>query len=267
MNANGLIGSLDGLRKKIKASTNAQIFSTTLKGEMAALAAEYFTSFRPAAAGSGAPAEELITTDRLFKSLHELSHKNPSKTKCDGVCKDARKALVALEGGRLQSSGITPSVRISKSDEMIVSSLKEVCPSAAAAYEQALHDLQGSDRLSWRGPATDMREALRETLDALAPDSEVEKMPGYKLESDARRPSMRQKAKFILKNREMVSNQIALSETAITHIEEAISGITRSVYVRSNISTHTPTSRDEVARMHGWVRLVMCDLLSLPIVD
>jgi hypothetical protein len=267
MNAKGMIASLDGLRKKIKAASNVQIFSTTLKGEMAALTAEYFTSFRPAAVGAGAPAEELAEADRLFKSLHELSHKNPSKTKCDGVCKDARKALVALEGGRLQSSGVTPGVRISKSDELIVSSLKEVCPSAAAAYEQALHDLQGSERLSWRGPATDMREALRETLDALAPDAEVENMSGYRPEPDTRRPSMRQKAKYILKSREMVSNQIALSETAITHIEDAVSGITRSVYVRSNISTHTPTSRDEVARLHGWVRLVMCDLLSLPIVD
>lgn len=267
MNAKGLIASLDALRKKIKAVQNVQIFSGSIKGDMGALSAEYFSTFRPAAAQAGLTAAELAEVDKFFKSLHDLSHKNPSKAKCDGVCKEAKKALVDLEGSRLQKGVAAPGVRISRSDELIVASLKEVCPSAAAAYEQALRDLQSTDRLSWRGPATDMREALRETLDALAPDAEVEKVPGYKLEPDTRRPSMRQKAKYILKSREMVSNQINLSEAAIGHIEDAVSGITRSVYVRSNVSTHTPTSRDEVARLHGWVRLVMCDLLSLPIVN
>jgi 2-polyprenyl-6-methoxyphenol hydroxylase-like FAD-dependent oxidoreductase len=67
-----------------------------------------------------------------------------------------------------------------------------------------------------------MREALRETLDALAPDTEVEKMPGYRLEPSAQRPSMRQKARFILKNREMVGNQIAVSETAAVSAGAAV---------------------------------------------
>jgi hypothetical protein len=140
----------------------------------------------------------------------------------------------------------------------------EFSEATEAIYRRVLQDLSGREALY-----TDayMREALRETLDALAPDTEVEKMPGYKLEENARRPTMRQKAKYILKNREMVDNQASLSESAVENIENAVSGITRSVYVRSNVSTHTPTSGPEVARLHGWVRLVMCDLLSLPIVD
>jgi len=251
----------------VRAGTGAQIFSVAVKGEMATLAGDYFTTFRPAAVAAGAPSDELEDTDNEFRQLHQLAHKNPSKSKVDAICKDARKALVKLDGSRLRNSATPQQPRTSRSDELIISSLKDVCPSAASAYEQALRDLQGPDRLSWRGPATDMREALRETLDALAPDSQVERMPGYRLEENARRPTMRQKAKYILKSREMAENQASLSETAVENIENAVSSITRSVYVRSNVSTHSPTSGDEVARLHGWVRLVLCDLLSLPIVD
>jgi hypothetical protein len=263
----GLISAVGSVGKKVRAVKATQISSATVKGEMAALAGDYFSTFRPAAVAAGASPDELENADSQFRQLHQLAHKRPSTAKVDAVFKGARNALVALDGSRLQNSAVPSGARTSKSDELIISSLKDVCPSAASAYEQALRDLQGSDRLSWRGPATDMREALRETLDALAPDNEVEKMQGYKLEENARRPTMRQKAKYILKNREMAGNQASLSETAVENIENAVSSITRSVYVRSNVSTHSPTSRDEVARLHGWVRLVMCDLLSLPIVD
>lgn len=234
---------------------------------MAALAGDYFSTYRPAVVAAGASPEELDGADSQFRQLHQFAHMRPSKARVDTVLRDARNALVTLDGNRLRNSASPSGARTSKSDELIISSLKEVCPSAASAYQQALRDLQGPDRLSWRGPATDMREALRETLDAMAPDKEVEKMQAYKLEENARRPTMRQKAKYILKNREMASNQASLSETAVENIENAVSSITRSVYVRSNVSTHSPTSRDEVARLHGWVRLVMCDLLSLPIID
>ncbi len=267
MAGKGLIGSVESVRKTLRGIKNAQVFSGAVKAEIGALASDYFSTFRPAVAAGGASGDELSKADALFRDLHDMSHKNPTKKRADEVCKDARKALVALEGSRLQNIAAPSGAQTSKSDELIILSLKEVCPSAAAAYEQALRDLQGPDRISWRGPATDMREALRETLDALAPDAEVEKMPGYKLEENARRPTMRQKAKYILKSCEMVNNQASLSESAVENIENAVSGITRSVYVRSNVSTHTPTSGDEVARLHGWVRLVMCDLLSLPIVD
>lgn len=267
MDAKGLIGSVESVRKTLRGVKTAQIFSGAVKAQIGALASDYFSTFRPAVIAAGASGDELAAADGLFRELHELSHKSPTKKRADDVCKDARKALVALEGSRLQR-GIVPSgARTSRSDELIISSLNEVCPSAATAYEQALRDLQGSDRLSWRGPATEMREALRETLDAMAPDAEVEKMDGYKVEENTKRPTMRQKAKYILKNRELAANQASLSETAVDNIENAVSAITRSVYVRSNVSTHSPTSRDEVARLHGWVRLVMCDLLSLPIVD
>jgi hypothetical protein len=55
--------------------------------------------------------------------------------------------------------------------------------------------------MSWRGPATDFRESLRETLDHLAPDSAVKAEPGFKLEQNTSGPTMKQKVRFILKKR------------------------------------------------------------------
>jgi hypothetical protein len=150
-------------------------------------------------------------------------------------------------------------------DEHIIATLKEVCPPAAAAYAQGIKDLQAMDRASWRGPATELREALRETLDALAPDKDVEAMPGYKTEPNTQRPTMKQKVKFIFKSRGMNSGQVAHSEAVVQSVEDMVGGITRSVYTRSSISTHTPTNRDEVLRLHAWVRLILCELLALPL--
>jgi hypothetical protein len=79
-----------------------------------------------------------------------------------------------------------------------------------------------------------LREALRETLDVLAPDTDVEKMPGYRHEGDAKRPTMKQKTRYILKNRGASSGQLAAPETAIAGLEDMLGGLTRSVYTRFN---------------------------------
>lgn len=150
-------------------------------------------------------------------------------------------------------------------DERIIATLDEVCPAAAVSYKQALADIGGPERHSWRGPATDLREALRETLDALAPDKDVQDQPGFKLETNAVRPTMKQKAKYILKNRGRKGGQLSNPETVINNIEDMVGGLVRSVYTRSSVSTHTTTNRDEVVRVHSWVRLVLCELLEIPL--
>lgn len=154
MNAKALIASLDDLRRKLRAVNDRQVQSAALRGEMGALATEYFSSFKPAVVSAGASVDDVAVVDGIFRTLNELSHRKPSKAKCVALCNDAKKALIKLEGAGLARAPAA-GAKISQSDELIVSSLRDVCPSAAAAYEQAMRDLQGGDRLSWRGPATD----------------------------------------------------------------------------------------------------------------
>jgi hypothetical protein len=74
-----------------------------------------------------------------------------------------------------------PAISSSDTDQKILQTLTNLVPSAALSYEQALLDLADPKRLSFRGPAHELRECLREVLDHLAPDAEVMKAPGFKL--------------------------------------------------------------------------------------
>jgi len=254
-----MLRELDQVKKLVRHNRNDQIFSKPITSSLHALCANYFSDVR-----SLLPINEpdVATADKVFSLLHDLSRKNPSKQKCLNALTDARKLLVRIEGVNLAKPTNGSGVVATQVDDEIMATLEEICSPAATCYRQAMADL-ATERFSWRGTATDLREALRETLDKLAPDADVEAMPNYKAEPDAKRPTMRQKTRFILRNRDMKSGQMATSEDAIRHIEESLGGITRSVYSRSSTSTHTPSTKEEVARLHIWVRVILCELLAI----
>ena len=147
-------------------------------------------------------------------------------------------------------------------DREIIAALKKQVVSAACSYEQALRDLADANRASYRGPATDMREALRETLDHLAPDKQVVAMPGYKQEADVVGPTMRQKVRFVFSNRGAGAKPDA-TEAAVKIVDEIVGSFVRYVYTRSNVSTHTSTGRDEVLRLRHYVRVALIEILKL----
>jgi hypothetical protein len=156
-------------------------------------------------------------------------------------------------------------INIDRIDSKILTTLSKMIPSAALSYEQAMKDLSTDNRISWRGPATDLREALRETLDYLAPDNEVISQQGFKLEKDQKYPTMKQKVRFILRKRGLSSSSTQAPEDATQAVDEAISSFVRSVYGRSNLSTHMPTDKNEVLRVRDLVKTSLCELLEIHI--
>lgn len=258
----GLIGRVEAAAKSVRGSKGAQVFASGTKAQLHELATEYFSTVKSIAEQCSGGAEEL---DRIFQEINSISRKNPTKNRCLDLLKSAKHALITCEGEAMSQSSRVQAGHRTAVDELIVATLDDVCPSASLAYQQALLDLVSVSRFSWRGPATDLREALRETLDVLAPDEDVEGMPGFRLEPDARRPTMKQKVKFILKTRGVSSGAMAPPESAVQGVEDVLGTLTRSVYTRSSVSTHTPTDRQEVARVHAWVRLVLCELLEIPL--
>jgi hypothetical protein len=256
-----LLRAVDDASKAVRSVSGQQIRSGPVKLALRNLATEYFSVARERIAHEGVDSSEL---DALFQELHRSSHINPSKQRCSDLMKSVRRGLVQLDGKTLSKSTRPPATTRSQTDLLIVATLNEVCPSAGLAYQQALLDLEATERFSWRGPATDLREALRETLDVLAPDEVVTAMPGFKLEKDARGPTMKQKVRYVLKSRDVPSGSIAAPEQAAQGVEDIVGGLTRSVYNRSSVSTHTSTSRSEVGRIHAWVRVVLCELLEIP---
>ncbi len=249
----------DQLRRALKSGPGVQIQANSDCEKIRTLCTSYF-----ATRSELADVEDALAADGIFKELHSAARGKPSRTKVVNRLATAKQLLVKLEGAALTSAAAKSAGRLTATDQLIIDTLRDVCPSAAAAYSQALADLGSNNRESWRGPATDLREALRETLDLLAPDNEVTKESGFKLEKDAHRPTMKQKVRYILKKRGTPHGAMAAPESAVLGIEDIVGGITRSVYNRTSISTHTATDKKEVVRVHAWVRLVLCDLLEVP---
>lgn len=152
---------------------------------------------------------------------------------------------------------------VEPADQRIIEHLRTRLPSAALSYQQAVHDLRAPKRHSWRGPATDLREALRETLDHLAPDTEVTAQEGFRLEEGAKGPTMRQKVRFVLRQRGVSKTAMQTPESAVDAVELTVGSFVRSVYTRSSISAHTPTDRMEVIRVRDWVRAALRELLNI----
>jgi hypothetical protein len=197
-----------------------------------------------------------------MQDLLSLTHHRSTASSYKSTIQELRKALEAFERTTLIPAA-SKTAAVDPIDLRILAVLKPLLPSAAASYEQALSDLQLPQRLSWRGPATDLREALRETLDHLAPDAEVTSSAGFKPEAGTGGPTMKQKVRFLLRKRGLSHSATQASEAAADATDTAVGSFVRSVYTRSSVSTHTPTNKGEVIRVRDYVRVVLCELLEI----
>lgn len=255
-----LLAEVERARKSLNAVTGPQLHSATARASLRELAERYFADVRPGIKESSSSSEHRDSVDSAMKALLALCHKHGSVDKYKELLRNVKAHLIHLDTGLVVLSQ-EEDVRTGP-DARIITTLRALLPSAAASYEQALIDLSHSRRLSWRGPATDLREALRETLDHLAPDTDVCASAGYKSEPNTNGPTMKQKVRFILKNRGRSKSASAPAEDATIAIDEAIGAFVRSVYTRSSLSTHTPTEKAEVLRILDLVRVVLGELLE-----
>jgi len=255
--------SLEAAEKRVAKLRSRHINSQSEIGSIRELVDVYFRTVRQTIVDSSSSGDFISETDLSFHELLELTHKRSKVTSYRSVFRTLKGNLLELEKSVLLSGTTSNSLKLDPTDNRIISTLTKLLPSAALSYEQAALDLKGETRLSWRGPATDLREALREVLDHLAPDGEVEKQPGFSLERDAKGPTMKQKVRHVLRKRGLSRGSTEVSERATESVEEIVGGFVRSVYTRSNISTHTPTDKAEVIRVRDWVRTALCELLAL----
>lgn len=254
------LSALERERKGLNGVAGVQLKSATARAGLRGLAEKYFASVRPGLTAHSSASDHRAAVDAAMTDLIALCHKQGSIAKYKALLKTAKAHLIHLDTDLV--SAAQDESQPSDADRRIIQTLRALLPSAAAAYEQALFDLRQTTRLSWRGPATDLREALRETLDHLAPDDEVKLMPGYKQEQDTHGPTMKQKVRFILKHRGTPKPQTTTTEDATAAIDAALGSFVRSVYTRSSVSTHTATGKQEVLRIHELVRVVLGELLE-----
>ena len=258
------IRDVEDVRKQVSKGQSLQVTSQKQKKQLQQIVDCYFRDVRPSVLSHSASSDFVKEIDTKMQDLLVCSHRRTKRSLLKSRLSGLKKKLIQLETHSLVLVGTGLSApETDKVDIRIIETLRGLVPSAALSYEQAILDLAGPQRKSWRGPATDLREALRETLDHLAPDKDLTSHPGFKLEPDAKGPTMKQKVRFILRKRGLSKTLSETSEKAVDSVEASIGSFVRSVYSRSSVATHTPTNRDEVLRIRDLVRIVLCELLEI----
>lgn len=267
--ATSIVGDLRdgivGLHSALKRSNAKQVQSKGVKAEVKNLVTQYFASTRPELTARGLDDESLAGVDGWMQDLLELSQRSALRS-------SYRKTLKAIER---EANGIEVAAVVSKErlgatsseldgrEQLIATTLAALVPSAGLSYEQACADLRDMNRKSYRGSATELREALREVLDHLAPDKGVMSQPGFKLESNQTRPTMKQKTRFILRSRGVSKSLAEVPETAIATVEDKVGSLARSLYTRSSVSTHVATTLREVRQIKAYVDVLLGELLEI----
>ena len=263
----------DALQASISKGTSTNVNRAVDREATRHLVKEYFQVLQPQLTALGFPVELVRDIDAPAQRLVVLASGVNVRSSYKKALKAMRKGRVAAEAELLlrtavpNPAAVTPAIT-STTEGQILKTLQALVPTAALSYEQGLLDLKGPPRVSYRGSATELREALRETLDHLAPDDEVKKQANYKPEKDEHgkertKPTMRQKALFILKNRGSGSHAQDTSKAAITCVEEASATMARSVYSLGSSGTHAATEKQAAQNMKGYVDAVLADLLQV----
>lgn len=244
----------------------AQIGSETIRQNVREIVDAYFRTDRPILLHSLRDETLFANIDGCMQDLLSSAQKRTLKTRYLITINRLKKEWETLELSSVPKFGDMTGGEIPEytdTEQQILATLKDICPTSWACYRQALEDFAGNSRNSWRGTASELREALRELLDKLAPDKEVEKSPGFKLEPDAKKPTMRQKVRFILKSRSMGKSQIDPVADTVNIVDEIFGSLVRSVYNRSSVSVHVGKEKEEVKRVKRYVDVLFMELLEL----
>jgi Predicted pPIWI-associating nuclease len=246
-----------------------KISTTNVNGKLAResvrnLSKLYYREGRPAVQSVDVD-DEVSILDAAFETLLRLAsgaNATSSYKKQFGVIR----RLLPKVATQIELSRSRANVRSDSSsdeDKRVITTLEGLVPSAAVSYRQAIADLADDTRISFRGPALELREALRETLDHLAPDGEVEGAPGYVRDKDRNGPTMKQKVRFILKARGRSKSASATPEQTANMVEESLGNLTRSVYDLSSVATHVDKERKAVMQVRRYIVAILHDILEL----
>jgi hypothetical protein len=262
--------AIEKLHKKISQSKAVNVNAANLKEQAQEAVQTYFRKIHPELQTLGVDSALIAQVDESMQGLLRLSKGTHSKKMYLGLLKPLIKSLVDVSGAielrhaeREFLSRSSGAVSLSSNETIIYETLLKLIPTAALSYKQALLDLADENRISFRGAATEFREALRETLDHLAPDKEVAAQQNFKYEKDRKTPTMKQKVRFILRMRDLPDNAIKPPEDAVEIVDERIASFARSVYERSSISTHVATQKNEVLQVKNYVNTVLAELLGI----
>jgi hypothetical protein len=264
-----LLRQLDLLAAAIRKKSTVNVNARDIKDSAVAAGSYYFKTCRPDVVRIITDEGELSSFDEKWQDLIRLAQGNNARLSylslISKLLKKMRNLNVVSHLPSVADVTIAKSkINHSQAERILIATLEKMIPTAAASYQQGLHDLaQDPSRLSYRGTACEFREALRETLDLLAPDSDVMGQSWYKQEPGTSGPTMRQKVKFVLSARGKTKTQQGVAERSIDLIDGLCGAVTRAVYTNASLSTHVQTTRSEVCQMKRYLDPVLFDILEI----
>ena len=266
----GFVEATQALTAALSKSKAAKVTRDDLRESAKGVVQGYFTQTRPHLRDLGCSFQDIDHLDGLLQSLLALAQGRSRRPKYITTLAGIQKAQVKLGTERLvllgeKDYGAEPSgvVTFTDIEKDIMKMLLKIVPTAALSYEQAVRDLHEPYRVSYRGSANELREALREVLDHLAPNDAVIRSEGFKLVEGQRRPTQRQKVAYILRARRVSDTAGGAPQVSISLVDELTGSLARSTYERSTLSTHTATARREVKQIKMYVDGILADLLEI----
>jgi hypothetical protein len=200
--------------------------------------------------------------DFVVQSILQLASGTREKQAYIGQLNELRPYVLEATVDLMKSRG-TPRLLLSETERAILDTLAALLPACAASYEQALRDIAQGARVSWRGTATELRETLREVIDHFAPDEKVSSTPNFQAEDGQRRPTQKQKVRYILRARRNSSAAVAVAEASLDTVDEAVATLARSTYRRGSVSTHVGTTGKEIKSLKRYVDALLGELLEV----
>ncbi len=236
-----------------------------------ALSRQYFRVARPQLRVLAIDSQSLAELDSILESLFRASMNGAAPeviSDLTGLLSGLVDKVSLLREYRLSDISFNESVprvsSTSQQEQQLISTIEKLVPSAAMSYRQAILDSGDATRYSYRGPANEFREALREVLDHMAPDSDVKAQPGFALEADQTQPTRRQKVRYILNARRIPRPAAQVQEDLVDVIDNKVAGITGATYTLANVGAHIETGRIELLRIRRYTLLVLSEILSIP---
>jgi hypothetical protein len=263
-----LLDTLGDVDRAIGRVTAVNVNTASARDAARSLIQDYFRGVRPDLATLGFGDDDLEALDGHMQRLLALANGRNARTSYTIALRQIRSEIQRIEFARERRLGEqrhgTATVLVSDVESRIIATLQQLVPTAALSYEQALRDLANSTRRqSFRGTANELREALRETVDHLAPDAEVMAASNFRLEAGQTGPTQRQKVGYILRSRQLPSAARRVPEETVSLIEELTGAVARASYTRSSLSAHIASSEQEVRQLKMYVDGVLAELLQV----
>lgn len=273
MNPSEFLDILEDLISRLKARRPKTVSDPTELRNIESVVAAWYSQYKKPFAQMLGDERQIALMDSRMDKLFNLASRRATRRAVIGAARAATAYLreVLLVPVSRAYWARAPQRAPAGRDDNAAARLRELDPLLADGYEQAIMDLEDAKRLSYRGPAAELREVLTGVLHKLAPNDAVEATDWYKESRHSGKrqeptPTRAERTKYILRSRAKGSAVTESTEAHMVSVEERLGNVVNATYRRGSVATHLGTERDEVQNLLPYLNALLRELLPPSIV-